>query len=290
MSRIPEKKEKKSNGRIMKAKNILTEEIRTISPNRYVNKDKEFVVSIPHGGLWVPASMQEMYSIGKDMLIGSDIYTQELYNIPMGDTLTANLNIYVVNMSRRKRPKKDAPIHLRADPLHTAPLTEEAILLAEPSTEEKNMLMEIYNHYHKTLDAMLESMRVDKGYALLFDCHSMNSRGLMNTPDKGLERPDIIIGDCHGTSADGRVTEALYETFNKTGLEVTINNPYAGGHITQKHGRNESNHAVQIEIKRSLYMHEGLDGEPIRMKSEALAELNQVITKAYSRASARLKK
>jgi N-formylglutamate amidohydrolase len=73
----------------------------------------------------------------------------------------------------------------------------------------------------------------------------------------GSGRPDIVLGDRHGTSCDGWITQHLEEQLRAHGLKVSRNRPYAGGYITQRHGRPRENvHAVQIEINRMLYMNE----------------------------------
>ena len=71
------------------------------------------------------------------------------------------------------------------------------------------------------------------------------------------------------------------------GLRVARNRPYAGGHITERHGRPETgSHALQLELRRGLFMHESthepndgfagmqaLLGELVRMLAVATTEL-----------------
>ena len=48
-----------------------------------------------------------------------------------------------------------------------------------------------------------------------------------------------------------------YNRFEKFGLKVEINNPYAGGYITRHYGNPLLGiETIQIEINRSLYMDE----------------------------------
>jgi N-formylglutamate amidohydrolase len=73
----------------------------------------------------------------------------------------------------------------------------------------------------------------------------------------GSGRPDVVLGDRHGTSCASWITAQLEELLRAHGLKVSRNRPYAGGFITQKYGRPRENvHAVQVEINRSLYMNE----------------------------------
>jgi N-formylglutamate amidohydrolase len=73
----------------------------------------------------------------------------------------------------------------------------------------------------------------------------------------GAQRPDIVIGDRFGASADPRLTLLIRDEFQDRGFKVQLNRPYAGGYITEHHGRPaHGTHAIQLEINRGLYMNE----------------------------------
>ena len=75
--------------------------------------------------------------------------------------------------------------------------------------------------------------------------------------DPGTERADMVLGDRFGTSCAKAVTDTAEEALTKAGFRVDRNNPYAGGFTTRNYGRPDAGvHALQIEIKRSLYMDE----------------------------------
>ena len=124
-------------------------------------------------------------------------------------------------------------------------------------------------------------MKKIHGHALIFDCHSMNSIGLKNTPDEGMERPDFAIGTLDDTSADKKIISAYYKTLKeeagKFSLTVEKNNPYKGGYITQKYGKPSDNvHVIQLEMKRSLFMNESLNGSSIEDFKLNLTELKKI--------------
>jgi N-formylglutamate amidohydrolase len=120
----------------------------------------------------------------------------------------------------------------------------------------KDAQARIQNHYvpyHEALRKLMADTYRRFGTAILVDCHSMPSVAGLS----GSGRPDIVLGDRHGTSCDGWITQHLEEQLRAHGLKVSRNRPYAGGYITQRHGRPRENvHAVQIEINRMLYMNE----------------------------------
>jgi N-formylglutamate amidohydrolase len=110
-----------------------------------------------------------------------------------------------------------------------------------------------YLPYHDSLRQLVGDTWRRFGTAILIDCHSMPSAAGL----AGSGRPDIVLGDRHGTSCAAWITQHLEDSLCSHGLKVSRNRPYAGGYITQKYGRpREGVHAVQIEINRMLYMNE----------------------------------
>jgi N-formylglutamate amidohydrolase len=113
---------------------------------------------------------------------------------------------------------------------------------------------QLYIPFHAALSELIETTRRRFGYAILIDCHSMPSASMAPA---GGPRPDIVLGDRFGASADGKITRFLKEALTALGYEVHMNRPYAGGYITEHYGRPARDvHAVQIEINRGLYLDE----------------------------------
>jgi N-formylglutamate deformylase len=116
----------------------------------------------------------------------------------------------------------------------------------------------IHRPYHARLEAELAALHNRFGVVWLIDWHSMKSKGNAMTPDgEGAGRPDMIVGDLDGASADPQLTRFVVTTLRSLGYAVAVNNPYKGGLITARYGRPaEGRHAVQIEINRALYLDE----------------------------------
>lgn len=112
----------------------------------------------------------------------------------------------------------------------------------------------LYVPFHAALSKLIEDTRRRFGYAILIDCHSMPSAAMAPA---GGPRPDVVLGDRFGASADSKITRFLKDALTALGYEVHMNRPYAGGYITEHYGRPARNvHAVQIEINRGLYLDE----------------------------------
>ncbi len=113
---------------------------------------------------------------------------------------------------------------------------------------------QLYIPFHAALAELIETTRQRFGYAILIDCHSMPSAAMAPA---GGPRPDIVLGDRFGASADCKITRFLKDLLVGLGYEVQMNRPYAGGYITEHYGRPARDvHAVQIEINRGLYLNE----------------------------------
>ncbi|NQX80286.1 MAG: N-formylglutamate amidohydrolase, partial [Hyphomicrobiaceae bacterium] len=118
----------------------------------------------------------------------------------------------------------------------------------------------LYTPFHAALNDLIEQTRRKFGFAILIDCHSMPSTSSMNPK---VNRPDFIVGDRYGTSCHKHLTQIVRQSLAQIGQRVRVNQPYAGGFITEHYGHPKNDvHAVQIEINRRLYL-----DEPTLMKS-----------------------
>ncbi len=123
--------------------------------------------------------------------------------------------------------------------------------------EAHQRITEVWRPYHDTLQTLLDEARASFGEAILIDCHSMPREALENVGPPGAALPDIVLGDRFGASAASSVVEQIEAAFSNAGFKVARNMPFAGAYICQHYGRpSRRQHAVQIEINRSLYMNE----------------------------------
>ena len=126
-----------------------------------------------------------------------------------------------------------------------------------PVSEVAARLDDHYHPYHLHLEQTLASLHRRFGTVFHVNCHSMKSVGNATTPDGPAERPDIVLGDLHGRSCRPDFTEVVSQAFAARGYSVTLNDPYAGAHILERHGNPQNGtHSLQVEINRALYMDE----------------------------------
>ncbi|MEQ8639964.1 MAG: N-formylglutamate amidohydrolase [Alphaproteobacteria bacterium] len=136
-----------------------------------------------------------------------------------------------------------------------------------------------YYPYHRALGRLIHRTRDSFGQCVVLDCHSMPSQrraaaaGGRTRPGTGALRggrsrqaglwpptgsgADIVLGTRYGRSCDPALAALVGDYFENRGYRVAHNQPYAGGHITARHGQPATGvHALQIEINRALYMDE----------------------------------
>lgn len=108
-------------------------------------------------------------------------------------------------------------------------------------------LDQAHRPYHRAVADQLDLLLDRFGSALLLDCHSM--------PPPAAGIPPIVFGDCHGRSADRWIGDTARAIARREGFEAGLNNPFAGGHVVERHGApSRGVHAIQIEIDRRVYL------------------------------------
>ncbi|MEP5728721.1 MAG: N-formylglutamate amidohydrolase [Sulfitobacter sp.] len=126
-------------------------------------------------------------------------------------------------------------------------------------SEAEKRIEHYWRPYHAQLQTLLDIAHQRHGQAVLIDCHSMPHEAMDGVARSGMKRPEIVLGDRFGAAASGDVVDRVESAFTNAGFITTRNTPFAGAYITQAYGRPaRGQHAVQVEIDRSLYMNETL--------------------------------
>ncbi len=130
--------------------------------------------------------------------------------------------------------------------------------------EVEARLARVHAPYHAELERLLARAEAAFGCAVLLDWHSMPSAAA-----PGPHAPDVVIGDLHGRACAPQIAAAVEDAFRARGYAIARNRPYAGGHVTERHGRPaRRRHALQIELRRGLYLR-----EPTRERTAGYARL-----------------
>ncbi|RLK00717.1 N-formylglutamate amidohydrolase [Ruegeria conchae] len=133
-----------------------------------------------------------------------------------------------------------------------------AIYSGKLTMDEARLRIDTYwRPYHQKLKSLLSESHEMFGQAILIDCHSMPHEAVAMAGGSGSARPEIVLGDRFGAAASGVIVDQIESAFTDAGLNVARNAPFAGAYVAQTYGRpTRQQHAIQIEIDRSLYMDE----------------------------------
>lgn len=124
-------------------------------------------------------------------------------------------------------------------------------------SEVKRRITHYYRPYHAALQKALDEAHQQFGAVWHVDCHSMKSTGNAMNVDSGQARPDLVISDGEGTTADPQFTAWAAQCWRDLGYRVNVNDPYKGGGIVRRYGAPHlKRHSIQLEFNRKLYMNE----------------------------------
>jgi N-formylglutamate deformylase len=125
--------------------------------------------------------------------------------------------------------------------------------------EVRRRIASYYTPYHDALAQLLNDAHYNFGQAWHVNCHAMPSHagipaaGPKATPGQA----DFVIGDRDGTSCDRAFTFLVRDTLKAMGYRVTVNHPYKGVELLQRHGRPaQGRHSLQLEVNKALYWDE----------------------------------
>ncbi|MEX0370150.1 MAG: N-formylglutamate amidohydrolase [Tateyamaria sp.] len=126
-----------------------------------------------------------------------------------------------------------------------------------PLREAERRIDLYWRPYHEMLQRLLDTAHQHHNLAVLIDCHSMPHEAMDGIAQGTRKRPDVVLGDRFGAAAGAEIVDMVEAAFAAAGFTVARNAPFAGAYVTQAYGRpSRQQHAVQVEIDRSLYMNE----------------------------------
>lgn len=235
------------------------------------------IVTIPHSGEKVPENLTP-WLIGlpeKILMEDVDRFVDQLYlpslaalQIPFVKT---QWHRYAVDLNRvpsdiDASSVQGAPLAPGTHPrgYHWVETTFRDKLITQPMTLEVHEALThlIYDPFHQSIAEIYQQLKKTQGSSpriFHLDVHSMPSLGTSMHRDPGQTRAEIVVSDCLGKSCSSQFRDLVLAAYAVAGFRVAYNWPYFGGRVTEQYGDpgHQNHHAIQVEIKRDLYMDEG---------------------------------
>jgi N-formylglutamate deformylase len=220
------------------------------------------VVSAPHVGTYVPASILGRLTPEAAELADTDWHIERLYDFARGlgaSLIAATHSRLVVDLNRDPsgRPLYPGASNTELCPLGT--FADGPVYRAgqAPDADEVAARVErCWRPYHAALAAELARVKQRHGVAVLWDAHSIVSEAPRFFQGR---LPDFNLGTADGASCDpvlgARVAGLLAAA---SGFTSVRDGRFKGGFITRHYGRPaERVHALQLEMAQCAYMIEG---------------------------------
>jgi N-formylglutamate deformylase len=241
------------------------------------------LISIPHGGSETPPEVVErVIATPAEIFEDGDAFTREIYDL--GDRVahvqSARIARAFVDLNRAE---DDRPPENRDGVVKTATCFDRPVYSTPLDLATTELLL---GRYHRPYHAGLAEATRHAGAALGLDCHSMAALPPPVAPDAGRPRPLFCLSNAEGRTCDpdvvARLAGCLAEAFDCPPHEVAVNQPFKGGYIVQRHGRNPLPW-IQVEMNRSLYLaRPWFDGARRLVDPERLRELRERFGKALT--------
>jgi formiminoglutamase len=221
-----------------------------------------FLISVPHGGLWVPPEVEDLCILTPEQVAkDGDEGAAEIY--AFADQVAAHV---AADVGRAIVDPNRAPNDFSKDGVvktHTC-WDEPVYNTAIPLGTRRTLLERYWRPYHAEL------WRCARQEVILgVDCHTMAAQAPPVSPDPGAQRPPLCLSNGDGATCPPKVFEQVAQAFEKAfAVSVSSNTPFRGGYIIHAHAHELP--WVQLEVSRAPF------ASPAEKRAAVLAALHQL--------------
>ena len=222
--------------------------------------DAAVMVSIPHSGTEIPASIEatlvDPWLARKD----TDWWLESLYDfVPaLGVTrLRTRLSRTVIDANRDPSGASLSPGQATTELCPSTTFDGEPLYRTGTSVPPEALAerrRDYFEPYHRMLADELHRLRARYQRIVLFEAHSIRSR--VPRLFEG-ELPHLNLGTNSGRSCDPELAERLAKACGDSGFTHVVDGRFKGGWTTRHYGQPDNGvHAVQLEIACRAYLDE----------------------------------
>jgi len=218
------------------------------------------LISIPHDGRKLMPGQAERMTRDGLAIPDTDWFVKDLYAFASdigASVIAANYSRYVVDVNR---PATDDAMYAGQLSTGLCPLQTFAgndIYAAGErvsAAEQEERIQKYWHPYHDGIQATLNRLKREFGYALLWDAHSIASEVPRLFPGV---LTDLNIGTNGGASCGEACEAAVMQAAETPDFSSVSNGRFRGGFITRHYGVPEQGvQAIQLELSQRCYMDE----------------------------------
>lgn len=240
---------------------------------RYIEGRLPLVISIPHGGTYVPPAIEARLTPAARTVPDTDWHVPELYAFAQelgAHLLIATHSRYVIDLNRGPDNASLYPGQFTTGLCPStffdgAPLYEST---PPDAAETEQRKATYWQPYHSKLQTVLAEQKAQHGEVILFDAHSIRSR--VSTLFDG-QLPDLNFGTADGKTMKAPLVEQLINRAANSPYSHVLNGRFKGGYITRRYGAPDSGvQALQLELAQCNYMEEDFPFRYAPAKAEKL--------------------
>ncbi len=219
------------------------------------------IIHVPHCSVLIPGNLRKYFVINdeelrNELLIMTDWYTDKIFSYPGVESQKSMVSRLVFDPERFRDDQKEIMAQKGMGAVYTK-TSGGRPLISLTQEYKRYILQEYYDAYHDNFNNRVDQILQTYGKCLILDGHSFSSRPLLHEPVQDAERPDFCIGtdDIFTPTCLVKMTVNLFEAFN---MRYSINNPYSGTFVTNRHylAKDTRVKSIMIEVNRALYMNE----------------------------------
>lgn len=243
------------------------------------------IVSIPHAGTFIPASIARTLTDAAAMRTDTDWHLPRLYDF-LGaldaTVIAATHSRYVVDLNR---PRDDANLYPGQDTTGLCPVDtfDRRPLYRNAPPDRKEIgrrIARYWEPYHSRLATEIARVKSEHGRVALWDAHS-----IVSVAPRFFEGrlPDLNFGTADGTSCAPGFAAAITSAAARHPYSHVLNGRFKGGYITRRYGAPAAGvHAIQLEMVQAIYMDERA---PYSFREDLAARISPLLRELLETAS-----
>ncbi|QJR10585.1 hypothetical protein DSM104443_01649 [Usitatibacter rugosus] len=236
---------------------LLTEA--TAPPYHLRRGSSPLIVSIPHAGTLIPASIARTLTDAAAMRTDTDWHLPKLYDFlgALDATVIAGTHSrYVVDLNR---PRDDTNLYPGQDTTGLCPVDtfDRRPLYRNGPPDRKEIERRIARYwepYHLRLASEIARVKAEHGRVVLWDAHS-----IVGVAPRFFEGrlPDLNFGTADGKSCAPGFSATIASMAARHPYSHVLNGRFKGGYITRRYGAPSNGvQAIQLEMVQAIYMDE----------------------------------